>query len=124
MYDWAEYRHFTYLLAVVEQNGFRAAAEVLHTTQPNLSAHSKQFQEHSGLHLYRKAKSGRIRLTATGIAFKLIAKGLLDARDECQGRSKTRPVGRSKSRPVVGSQVVEYSGAKGLWSVAEEALRP
>jgi DNA-binding transcriptional LysR family regulator len=82
MYDWAEYRHFTYLLAVVEQNGFRAAAEVLHTTQPNLSAHSKQFQEHSGLHLYRKAKSGRIRLTATGIAFKLIAKGLLDARDD------------------------------------------
>jgi putative transposase len=42
----------------------------------------------------------------------------------CQGRSKTRPVWRSKSRPVVGSQVVEYSGAKGLWSVAEEALRP
>ena len=42
----------------------------------------------------------------------------------CQGRSKTKPVGRSKSRPVVGSQVVEYSGAKGLWSVAEEALRP
>ena len=43
---------------------------------------------------------------------------------KCQGRSKTRPTGRSKSRPVVGSQVVEYSGAKGLWSVAEEALRP
>ena len=42
----------------------------------------------------------------------------------CQRRSKTMPVGRSKSRPVVGSQVVEYSGAKGLWSVAEEALRP
>jgi hypothetical protein len=33
-------------------------------------------------------------------------------------------VGRSKSRPVVGSQVVEYSGEKGLWSVAEEALLP
>jgi DNA-binding transcriptional LysR family regulator len=82
MYDWAEFRHFTYLLAVLEQNGFRAAAEVLHTTQPNLSAHSKQFHENSGLRLYRKAKSGRIRLTATGIAFKVIAKGLLDARDD------------------------------------------
>jgi DNA-binding transcriptional LysR family regulator len=82
MYDWAEFRHFTYMLAVLEQNGFRAAAEVLHTTQPNLSAHSKQFQENSGLHLYRKAKSGRIRLTATGIAFKLIAKGVLDSRDD------------------------------------------
>lgn len=82
MYDWAEYRYFRYLLAVVERNGFRAAAEELHTTQPNLSAHSKHFHEQSGLRLYRKAKSGRIRLTPTGIAFKLIAKGLLDARDE------------------------------------------
>ena len=42
--------------------------------------------------------------------------------NSCQGRSKTRPVGRSKSRPVVGSQVVEYSGEKGRWSVAEAAL--
>jgi DNA-binding transcriptional LysR family regulator len=82
MYDWAEYRYFKYLLAVVEKNGFRAAAEELHTTQPNLSAQAKQFHEHSGVRLYRKSKSGRIRLTATGVAFKLIAKGLLDARDE------------------------------------------
>ena len=42
----------------------------------------------------------------------------------CQGRSKIRPVGRSKSRPVVGSQVVEYSGEEGRWSVAEAALLP
>jgi DNA-binding transcriptional LysR family regulator len=82
MYDWAEYRYFKYLLAVVEKNGFRAAAEELHTTQPNLSAQAKQFHEQSGVRLYRKSKSGRIRLTATGIAFKLIARGLLDARDE------------------------------------------
>ena len=33
--------------------------------------------------------------------------------DQCQGRSKTRPVGRSKSRPVVGGQIVEYSGEEG-----------
>jgi DNA-binding transcriptional LysR family regulator len=82
MYDWAEFRHFMYLLAVLEQNGFRAAAEVLHTTQPNLSAQAKQFQENSGICLYRRSKSGRIRLTAAGIAFKLLARGLLDARDE------------------------------------------
>ena len=42
----------------------------------------------------------------------------------CQGRSKTRPVWRTKSRPVVGSQVVEYSGEEGRWSVAEAALLP
>jgi DNA-binding transcriptional LysR family regulator len=82
MYDWAEFRHFTYLLAVVEQKGFRAAADVLNTTQPNLSAQAKQFQANSGLRLYRRSKSGRIRLTATGIAFRQIARGLLDARGE------------------------------------------
>jgi hypothetical protein len=49
MYDWAELRHFKYLLAILEKNGFRAAADVLHTTQPNLSAQAKQFQENSGL---------------------------------------------------------------------------
>ena len=53
-----------------------------------------------------------------------VANAIMTKDDWCQGRSKTRPVVRSKSRPVVGSQVVEYSGAKGLWSVAEEALRP
>jgi hypothetical protein len=42
----------------------------------------------------------------------------------CQGRSKSGPLRRSKSRPVDGEKVLRYSGAKGLWSVAEEALRP
>ncbi len=82
MYDWAEYRHFRYLLEILDLKGFRAAAEQLHTTQPNLSAHAKQFRENSGLHLYRKSKSGRISLTPDGVAFKLIARGLLSARDE------------------------------------------
>ena len=37
MYDWAEFRHFRYLLAVLEKQEFRAAAEHLYTTQPDLS---------------------------------------------------------------------------------------
>ena len=28
MYDWAEFRHFLYLLTILEKGGFRAAAEV------------------------------------------------------------------------------------------------
>ena len=82
MNDWAEFRHFKYLLAIAEHKGFRAAAEYLHTAQPNLSAQAKQFQDLSEVHLFRKGKDGRIRLTATGLAFKSIAQGLLDARDE------------------------------------------
>jgi len=82
MNDWAEFRHFKYLLAIAEHKGFRAAAEYLHTAQPNLSAQAKQFQDFSEVHLFRKGKDGRIKLTATGVAFKPIAQGLLDARDE------------------------------------------
>jgi DNA-binding transcriptional LysR family regulator len=82
MNDWAEFRHFKYLLAIVEHKGFRAAAEQLHTAQPNLSAQAKQFQDLSAIHLFRKGKDGRIKLTETRIAFKPIAQGLLDARDE------------------------------------------
>jgi DNA-binding transcriptional LysR family regulator len=82
MNDWAEFRHFRYLLEIVKHEGFRAAAESLHTAQPNLSAQAKQFQELSHVHLYRRSKDGRIELTETGVAFGAIAQGLLDARDE------------------------------------------
>jgi DNA-binding transcriptional LysR family regulator len=82
MHDWAEFRHFKYLLAVLELQGFRAAAEELHTAQPNLSIQARQFQENASLHLYRTGKGNRLRLTPTGVAFKAIARGLLDARDE------------------------------------------
>ena len=82
MYDWAEFRHFRYLLSILEQQGFRAAAEKLHTAQPNLSIQAKQFQENASLRLFEKLKDGRIKPTDTGEAFKIIAKGLLDARDE------------------------------------------
>jgi DNA-binding transcriptional LysR family regulator len=31
MYDWAEFRHFRYLLTILEKGGFRIAADELHT---------------------------------------------------------------------------------------------
>lgn len=82
MYEWAEFRQFRYLLSILEQQGFRAAAEKLRTAQPNLSIQAKQFQENASVQLYEKLKDGRIRPTRTGEAFKLIAKYLLEAREE------------------------------------------
>lgn len=82
MYDWAEFRVLKFLLAVVEHRGFRAAAEHVNTAQPNLSARVKQFQEASGLRLYRTTKGNRIRLTETGIAFRPIVKALFEAQEE------------------------------------------
>ena len=82
MNDLAEFRHFKYLLAIVEHKGFRAAAEYLRTAEPNLSVQAKQFQEAFAIQLFRKGKNGRIELTETGVAFRTIAQGVLDARDE------------------------------------------
>ena len=55
MYDWLEFRHFKYLLTILELRGFRAAAEQLNAGQPNLSIQAKQFQEYASLRLYEKA---------------------------------------------------------------------
>lgn len=82
MNDWVEFRHFRYLLAIVEHDGFRAAAEYLHTAQPNLSVQVKQFQDLSGLRFFRRLKDGRVRLTRTGRAVRTLAQGLFDHRDD------------------------------------------
>lgn len=82
MYDWAELRHFRYLLTILEKQGFRVAAEELHTSQPNLTVQARQFQENASVRLFRKMKNGGIRPTETGIAFIALARLLLETRDE------------------------------------------
>jgi hypothetical protein len=42
----------------------------------------------------------------------------------CQGRNDREPAGRKKREPVRGTIKQGFSGEKGLWSVAEEALLP
>ncbi len=82
MYDWAEFRHFLYLLKILEKGGFRRAAEELHTSQPNLTVQARRFQDRASVRLFRKMKDGRIRPTETGIAFITLARPLLELREE------------------------------------------
>ena len=82
MYDWAEFRHFWYLLTILEKGGFRLAAEQLHTSQPNLTVQARQFQEYASVCLYRKSKDGRIQPTETGLAFISLARSVLEVREE------------------------------------------
>ena len=82
MHDWAEFRHFRYLLVILEKQGFRVAAEELHTSQPNLSVQARKFQENASVRLFWKTKSGRIRPTDAGVAFIALARFVLEAREE------------------------------------------
>jgi DNA-binding transcriptional LysR family regulator len=82
MYDWAEFRHFLYLLTILEKGGFRVAAEELHTSQPNLTVQARRFQDHASVRLFRKSKNGRIGPTETGIAFVNLARLVLEIREE------------------------------------------
>jgi DNA-binding transcriptional LysR family regulator len=82
MYDWAEFRHFRYLLKILEKGGFRAAAEELHTSQPNLTVQARRFQEQASIRLFHRMKNGRIRATETGIAFVSLARLALQVREE------------------------------------------
>jgi DNA-binding transcriptional LysR family regulator len=82
MYDWAEFRHFLYLLTILEKGGFRVAAEELHTSQPNLTVQARRFQDHASVRLFRKSKNGWIGPTETGIAFVNLARLVLEIREE------------------------------------------
>lgn len=82
MYDWAEFRHFRYLLKILEKGGFRAAAEELYTSQPNLTVQARQFQDHASVRLFRRLKNGQIRPTETGLAFIALARLVLEVREE------------------------------------------
>jgi DNA-binding transcriptional LysR family regulator len=82
MYDWAEFRHFLYLLTILEKGGFRVAAEELHTSQPNLTVQARRFQDHASVRLFRKSKNGRIGPTETGMAFVSLAQLVLEIREE------------------------------------------
>lgn len=82
MDDFAEFRHFKYLLALAEHGNFRAAAEAVHTTQPNLSHQVMAFQSRYRVQLYRCQKNRTIVLTPAGEALKTIARDVLDVRTD------------------------------------------
>jgi len=82
MNDFAEFRHFKYLLEILLEENLRSAAENLHTTAPNIYQQGQEFQEHFHLRVYMKQRDNRIKRTKTGTACIPIARDLLAHRDE------------------------------------------
>lgn len=94
MNEWAEFRHFLYLSAIIEHGGVRAAAEVLHASAPNLSIQATEFQEYFDVLLYEKGPDNRLLVTEAGAALPPMAHGLFRARDEVLDALKAIHKGR------------------------------
>ncbi len=122
MYDWAEFRHFRYLLTILEKQGFRAAAESLHTAQPNLSVQARQFQENAEVRLFRRTKNGRIRPTEAGIAFVRLARYLLETRDEIIDALVAIERGTTTNARFGCSPFVEPKAFRALCGIHKEIL--
>jgi hypothetical protein len=57
MHDRAKFRHFRYLLAILERDGFCVAADQLQTSQSGHATRACQFQGYASIGLYRKSKN-------------------------------------------------------------------
>jgi DNA-binding transcriptional LysR family regulator len=69
-------------LKILERGGFRIAAKELHTSQPNLTVQARRFQDNASVCLFRRLKNGQIRPTETGHAFIVLARSVLEVRDD------------------------------------------
>jgi DNA-binding transcriptional LysR family regulator len=69
-------------LTILECGGIRPAAEILHTSSPNLSTQAKEFQECLSIRLYEIGADNRLSPTQAGMALPPMAHALLLARDE------------------------------------------
>jgi DNA-binding transcriptional LysR family regulator len=122
MYDWAEFRHFRYLLTILEKRGLRAAAEELRTAQPSLSVQARQFQENAGVCLFRKTKAGHIRVTEAGLAFMVLARYLLEVRDEVIDALRAISRGEIGTIRCGSSSLVDQDLFRSLCSMHRELL--
>jgi DNA-binding transcriptional LysR family regulator len=71
-----ELRHVRYFVAVAETLNFRQASNLLHISQPSLSAQIKQLEEELGVSLLRRSKR-RVEITQAGEIFLSAAREIL-----------------------------------------------
>lgn len=104
-------RSLRYFLKVAEYGSITRAAVGLHITQPSLTQHLRQLEEHFGLALFMRHGRGVI-LTEAGKTLRLKAEILIDQIDGLQSElesSQARPRGTlSIGMPISWSELVTY----------------
>ena len=78
-YDQLEFRHLKYIEAVAKTGTITAAAELVNTTQSNISAQIKQIEDIFGIELFIRDNDGAT-ITPFGEIFLAVGRDLLAAR--------------------------------------------
>ncbi|WP_263408922.1 LysR family transcriptional regulator [Terriglobus tenax] len=81
IYDYLEFRHLRYIVAVAEELNITRAAERLNVVQSNLSRQISDIEELFHVKLFIRVHNG-VQLTSAGQSFYIRAKQLLELREE------------------------------------------
>ncbi|MCL2659455.1 MAG: LysR family transcriptional regulator [Acidobacteriaceae bacterium] len=108
IYDYLEFRHLRFIVAVVEEGSMTRAAERLNVVQSNLSKQICEIEDIFDVKLFIRMHNG-VQLTSSGQSFFNFARQLLDLREEAI--NSFQAVQDAESRPFrLGfSQFVEHA---------------
>jgi DNA-binding transcriptional LysR family regulator len=105
-YDQLEFRHLKYIEAVAKTGTITAAAELVNTTQSNISAQIKQIEDIFGIELFIRDNDGAT-ITPFGEIFLAVGRDLLAAREEVIDMVKALRTGKITPLNLGYSSLVE-----------------
>lgn len=108
IYDYLEFRHLRYIVAVAEELNITRAAERLNVVQSNLSRQISDIEELFHVKLFIRVHNG-VQLTSAGQSFYIRAKQLLELREETINSLHAVQDAETKPFRLGFSQFVEHA---------------
>ncbi|MDE1161177.1 MAG: LysR family transcriptional regulator [Acidobacteriaceae bacterium] len=108
IYDYLEFRHLRFIVAVAEELNMTRAAERLNVVQSNLSKQISDIEELFHVKLFNRVRNG-VQLTSAGQSLYIRAKQLLELREETINSLQAVQDAETKPFRLGFSQFVEHA---------------
>ena len=108
IYNYLEFRHLRFIVAVAEELNMTRAAEQLNVVQSNLSKQVSDIEELFHVKLFIRVRNG-VQLTSAGQSFYIRAKQLLELREETINSLQAVQDAETKPFRLGFSQFVEHA---------------
>lgn len=108
IYDYLEFRHLRYIVAVAEELNMTRAAERLNVVQSNLSKQISDIEDLFHVKLFLRVRNG-VQLTSAGQSLYIRAKQLLELREETINSLQAVQDAETKPFRLGFSQFVEHA---------------